>query len=237
MSVKRDDRLLGFIPAKGSSTRFPRKNLAPLQGRPLLWWAINSAQQSGVLDKVAVSSEDEEILQYSTDHGVDFALRRPEALARDPVGIVDVALFALNQLMDQGQHFGVIVILAPTCPLRSATDITECVSLFDSVRPRAVMSVSEFTHTPFATLILDEGGCLVPAFPDYFGRKSQDMPRAFRPNGAVHVLDVARFREMRSYSAPPLVPYIMPRARSIDIDHQSDLDEANSILNQEKQSR
>ena len=94
----------------------------------------------------------------------------------------------------------------------------------------SVMSVSEFSHTPFAALKLDADGMLQPHFPEYFGRKSQDMPRAYRPNGAVHVLDVARFRQTRSYFAPPLVPYVMPAERSVDIDHPADLRLAESLL-------
>lgn len=60
------------------------------------------------------------------------------------------------------------------------------------------------------------------------------MPKAFRPNGAVHVLGVQRFQETKSYLTPPLIPYIMPRERSIDIDDKLDLIEAQLILDANK---
>ena len=85
------------------------------------------------------------------------------------------------------------------------------------------MSVSEFEHTPLAALGPTEDGRLEPYLPQYFGRKSQEMPKAYRPNGAVHVLDVKAFRRARSYVAQPLVGYVMPRERSFDIDTEDDL--------------
>src|SRR3546814_18834836 len=78
-------------------------------------------------------------------------------------------------------------------------------------------------HTPFAALGPTADGRLKLYTPQYFGRKSQEMPKAYRPNGAVHVLDVAAFREAKSDLAQPLVGYVMPRERSFDIDTEDDL--------------
>lgn len=223
-------RVLGFIPAKGGSTRFPRKNIAMFDGRPLLSWAVETARGSGIIDAVAVSSEDQEVLDCAAASGVEHILQRPAHLARDPAGIVDVALHELDVLEQAGERFDTVVILAPCAPLRTAQDVRAAFDIFGRVRPSFVMSVSAFTHTPFAALVTDAEGNLVPAFPDLFGRKSQEMPPAYRPNGAIHILDVARLRKTRSYLAPPRVPYIMPRERSIDIDHPEDLEAARQIL-------
>jgi CMP-N-acetylneuraminic acid synthetase len=227
-------RTLGFIAAKGGSTRFPKKNIALLGGKPLLAWTIESARQSGVIDCIAVSSESAEVLACARSSGADLVLERPAALARDPAGIVDVALHHLEELAGGGRTFDEIAILAPTCPLRSAGDVASAVALFRRVAPSFVMSVSEFTHTPFAALVMQEDGALAPAFPEYFGLKSQEMPKAYRPNGAIHVLGVDRFRTTRSYLSPPLIPYVMPRERSIDIDFPADLLEAELLLSQLK---
>lgn len=224
------ERILGFIPAKGGSTRFPRKNIAILEGRPLLAWAVDAARAAGLVEAVAVSSEDDEVLACAAGLGVEHVLKRPQHLARDPAGIVDVALHELDVLERAGQCFDVIVVLAPCAPLRTAEDIRAAFEVFRRVRPAFVMSVSEFTHTPFAALTLDAEDNLVPAFPAFFGRKSQEVPRAYRPNGAIHVLDVARLRETRDYLTPPRVPYIMPRERSVDIDQPEDLDVARRIV-------
>lgn len=226
----REHGVLGLIPAKGGSTRLARKNVAPLGGRPLIAWAAEAARESGVFDRLVLSSEDEAVIEAGRGIGLDAPFVRPAALARDPAGVVDVALHALDALEAGGERYETLAILLPTCPFRTAADIREAFALFRSRDEKSLMSVSEFDHTPFAALAVGEDAVISPHFPEYFGRKSQEMPRAYRPNGAIHILDVARFREARSYVAPPVLAYVMPRARSVDIDTAEDLLLAEALL-------
>lgn len=222
--------VLGLIPAKGGSTRLRRKNVLALGGRPLLAWAGDAARASGVLDRVVVSTEDEEIAAMARSLGLETPFMRPNHLARDPAGVVDVALHALQTLREQGSEYRTLVIMLPTCPFRSAEDIRAAFALFCEKQARFLMSVSRYEHTPFAAMRLDQEGELHPYFPEYIGRKSQEMPAAYRANGAIHVLDVASFERARSYYAEPLVGYEMPWERSIDIDTEHDLRFAESLL-------
>jgi CMP-N-acetylneuraminic acid synthetase len=221
---------LGLIPAKGASTRFPQKNIARLGGRTLLEWTAAAARESGVVERLVLSSEDDAVIAAARAAGIEVPFRRPAHLARDPAGIVEVALHALDELEAAGARYDTLVILPPTSPLRSAADIRAAHEIFLRHERAFVMSVSEFSHTPFAAMKIAPDGTLQAWFPEYLGRKSQEMPRAYRPNGAVHVLDVARFRQARSYFAQPLVPYVMPPERSIDVDHPADLELAELML-------
>lgn len=122
-----------------------------------------------------------------------------------------------------------MIILLPTSPFRTASDIAEAVALFDTKQAKFLLSVSAFDHTPFAAMKLEDG-VVSPWFPEYFGRKSQEMPSAFRPNGAIHVLDVAAFEAAGSYFGQPLYAYEMPWPRSLDIDTVADLQMAEAVL-------
>jgi N-acylneuraminate cytidylyltransferase len=224
------ERVLGLIPAKGGSQRLAKKNIRELAGRSLLAWTADSLRESAVADRLVVSSEDPEVAQAARDIGLDVPFLRPAELARDPAGVVDVALHALEALEAEGESFTTLVIALPTCPLRQAADIRGAYDLFIQRARPFVMSVSEFEHTPLAALGLADDGRLEPYLPQYFGRKSQEMPAAYRPNGAVHVLDVASFRAVRSYFGDPLVGYVMPRERSFDIDTEEDLRAAELYL-------
>lgn len=219
----RQEKVLGLIPAKGGSTRLAKKNIRSLAGRSLLAWTAEAARASGVIDRLIVSTEDEEVAAAARDLELDVPFLRPLELARDPAGVVQVALHALEMLEAAGQTYDTLVTLLPTCPLRSAEDIRGAYDLFVERQRPFVLSVSEFEHTPFAALGPTEDGRLEPYSPEYFGRKSQEMPKAYRPNGAVHVLDVKAFREAKSDLAQPLVGYVMPRERSFDIDTEDDL--------------
>ena len=221
--ARKHERVLGLIPAKGGSTRLAKKNIRPLAGRSLLAWTADAARASGVIDRLIVSTEDEEVAAAARALGIEVPFLRPLELARDPAGVVHVALHALDTLEAAGERYDTLVTMLPTCPLRSADDIRGAYDLFVARGRPFVLSVSEFEHTPFAALGPTDDGRLEPYMPQYFGRKSQEMPKAYRPNGAVHVLDVGAFRKARTDLAQPLIGYVMPRERSFDIDTEDDL--------------
>ncbi|MCU0842016.1 MAG: acylneuraminate cytidylyltransferase family protein [Thiobacillaceae bacterium] len=230
--MARPGPVLALIPAKGGSTRLRRKNILPLGGRPLIGWAIEAARAAGVADAIVVSTEDAEIAAAARELGAEVPFLRPDHLARDPAGVVDVALHALAALREAGREYATLIILLPTCPFRSAEDVRAALELFRAGDGRFLMSVSAYPHTPFAALELTGEGLLSPYFPEYIGRKSQEMPKAYRANGALHVLDVAAFETARSYYAQPLLGYVMPEARSVDIDTEADLRYAEFLLAQ-----
>ncbi|MEG3637845.1 acylneuraminate cytidylyltransferase family protein [Magnetococcus sp. PR-3] len=223
-------RNLCLIPAKGGSTRLRQKNIRHLGGQPLIQWAYASAQESGVCDRIILSTESEEVARVARGLGLDVPFMRPEHLAKDPAGVVDVALHALDVLAEQGEQYERITLLLPTCPFRTSAHIREAYELFDQRNGQFLMSVSPFSHTPFAAQQVDEAGHLVPVFPEHVGKRSQQMPSAYRPNGAIHVLDVQAFQQARSYYAQPLIPYIMPIEASVDIDDAFDLFMAEQML-------
>jgi CMP-N,N'-diacetyllegionaminic acid synthase len=223
-------KVLGLIPAKGASTRLPRKNIRLLGGRPLIEWTIAAAKKSGVCSRIVVSTEDAEVAKVSRAAGADVPFDRPKNLAVDPAGVVEVALHALDALDAQGERYDVICIMLPTCPFRTAGDLKEAFVQYQARPEPNLMSVSPFDHTPFNAVGIDATGLVFSHFPDRFGRKSQEQPPAFRPNGAIHILDVAWFRKSLSYLERPIISYLMPRERSVDIDSELDLREAECLL-------
>ena len=224
------EEILVLIPAKGGSTRLPRKNILPLGGRPLIAWALESARVAAISERVVVSTDDEEVARIARSYGAEVPFLRPEKLSRDPAGVVDVALHALEWFERDGIGFKTIVILLPTCPFRSSEDIQAALALFKETDARFLMSVSKFDHTPFAAMRMDDTRRLTPFFENYIGRKSEELPVAYRPNGAIHVLDVDAFRRTKSYFSQPLIGYVMPWERSVDIDNVNDLRFAESLL-------
>ena len=183
-----------------------------------------------MIDRLILSTEDREVADIAESFGIEVPFLRPNELASDPAGVSDTALHAIEQLEALGEYYRTLVILLPTCPLRTAEDIRAAYQMFLQKNRPFLMSVSEFSHTPLAALQQSADGTLDPFMPQYFGRKSQEMPPAYRPNGAIHVLDVEAFKRERSYLANPLVGYVMPLERSIDIDTEEDLKAAELRL-------
>ena len=222
--------VLGLIPAKGGSTRLAQKNIRPLGGKPLLAWTAEAAKTCQIFDRLIVSTEDEKVAQVAGSLGLEIPFLRPAHLALDPAGVVDVALHALEELERRGDRYETLIILLPTCPFRNAQDICAAYTEFRDHGASCLMSVAPFSHTPFSALSLNDQKQLKPYFPELLGRKSQEMPGAYRPNGAIHILDVEWFKENKSYFGPPLLGYLMPRGRSVDIDTEDDLRMAEVLL-------
>jgi len=216
-------RVLALIPAKGKSTRLPRKNIINFCGKPLLAWTVQAALDTGLFEDVIVSTEDKEIAEVAKTFGANVPFIRPEKLAVDPAGVEVVALDALERLEVLGKNYDTIVILLPTSPLRVASDIEEAVALFRSKNAVSLMSVSEYDHSPYSAYEDDGRGYLKPIFKEMNRLKSQELPKAYRCNGAIHILNVAFFKQEQSYTCSPLLKYVMPRDRSVDIDSIEDL--------------
>lgn len=221
MSAPRPGRVLGLIPAKAGSVRLPGKNILPLAGRSLLERAIHTTRKSAVCDRICISTENAEVARIARSAGVDLPFMRPDHLARDPAGVVEVALHALDEWESRGESFDTLVIVLPTSPFRHAADISGAMASYLRLGVDFLMSVVREVHSPLSSLVLEEERML-PLHPEWLNRTgaraSGPLPSLVRSNGAVTIVDVARFRQERNYYAYPLGAYEMPVERSLDID-------------------
>src|SRR4051794_40245817 len=107
-----------LIPARGGSKSIPRKNIASVGGKPLIAWTIEAALGSKLLDRVYVSTDDEEIASVSRACGSEVPFMRPAELASDEAGSLGVALHALDWMAAHGGEPDYLLLLQPTSPLR-----------------------------------------------------------------------------------------------------------------------
>jgi pseudaminic acid cytidylyltransferase len=216
------------IPARGGSKRFPRKNLAPLAGKPLLAYAIEAAVGAGVFDRVVVSTEDAEIARVGAAAGAEVLPRAP-VLASDTATGVDVCLSVIDELRRQGGRHEVFACLLPTTPLRTAEDVRRAHDLFVARAADFLMAVTTFAIPPFWALE-EHAGFLRPRWGREFLVKSQELPPVWVDNGAVYLARIAAFEAERTFYGERLVGYRMPRERSVDVDDPVDLRLAEFFL-------
>jgi CMP-N-acetylneuraminic acid synthetase len=210
-------RTLGLVPARGGSTRVPRKNLAVLGGRTLVRRALETALAAGCLDTVALSSDDDEILAEAD--GLDVvALRRPPELSNETSRASDFALHALRELDD----FDALAIVQCTSPFTAPEDVAGAVALLERTGAESVVTVAaaDAAHHPLKLKRLD-GDRLLPYLEDDRLAPSHELERLWVRNGSVYVFrrDVVE----RGLVADDVRGYEMPPERSFDIDTQQDL--------------
>jgi len=224
-------KVLALIPCRGGSKGIPRKNLAPLAGKPLLAWTIEQALAAGCLDRVVVSTEDEEIAVVARQWGAEVPFRRPVELASDEASPVAVALDALDRLAEQEDYRpDWLMLLQVTSPLRSQADIVAVLTLAQENEAEAVVSICPAANHPQWTFKLDPAGRMRPFIEDPRPPRRQELAPAFAPNGAIYLIRKRVLYQERTFLPEGVLAYLMPSQQSLDIDTPFDLHLANLIL-------
>lgn len=224
-----DLSVLALITARGGSKGIPRKNVKPLDGRPMIDYSIQAGLQSKYVDSVVVTTDDEEIASVSRACGASVPFMRPAELASDTSKSVDAVIHARDALQDMGLSYDVLVLLQPTSPLRTAADIDAALELFVEKGRMDLVAVVPVEETPIHMHTMDEDGVLHPIMDVNGTIRRQDMPSFYRVNGAIYINNAAELTLETSFNDNPL-GFVMSREHSIDIDELEDFERAERAL-------
>ena len=137
-------RVLAVVPARGGSKGLARKNLLPVGGVPLVARVAEVVRDCPSIDRIVVSTDDEEIAAVAVQAGLDAPFRRPGPLSGDRIGDVEVLQHALaGTEADDGHRYDVVVMLQPTSPLRTAHQVEAAITLLVDDGLDAVWTVSQ----------------------------------------------------------------------------------------------
>jgi CMP-N-acetylneuraminic acid synthetase len=216
-------RRLALIPARGGSKRLPRKNIADFIGRPMIAWTIAAAKESGLFERVVVSTEDAEIAAISKKYGAETVTRNP-ALATDKARVVDVCIDFLDQDEKAGRVCDVLCCLYATAPLRTAADIRAAAALLQPGQCDFSLCATHYSLPPHQALRLGSGSAVTPMWPELIKKRDEEVGELVVDNGSTYFVSVPAFRKERSFFGPGTRAHIMPRERSHDINEPVDLE-------------
>jgi CMP-N,N'-diacetyllegionaminic acid synthase len=217
-------RVLGIVPARAGSKRLPRKNVRILMGKPLVAHSIEAIRSARRVNRIVVSSDDQEVLEIASGFDPGFPLRRPAELATDTALAIDFVRHALKTLEDAGEGpFDAVVIVQPSSPLTQAGDIDRTIELLESTAADSAVSVMELDHAIHpAKLKRMEGDRLLPYLVDEKGQMAaHQLPRLFVRNCSVYAVRRSTI-ERGEIIGTDSRGYVMPRQRSIDINDELD---------------
>ena len=228
-------KVLAIIPARGGSKGLPGKNIKELCGKPLIGWSIEQAMSCRDIDRIVVSTNDEDIAKVAKKYGAEVPFMRPAELASDTASTIDVIFHAINWLKEHEDYRPeYILLLQPTSPLRSGEDINGAIQMLKDKDVRAVVSVCETDHHPWWSNTLPENGNMKDFIrPDIFNKRRQDLPVFYRLNGAIYLAETDYLHECNGFLGPYTFAYNMQKEHSIDIDSDIDFKLAGLLL-QEK---
>ncbi|MEO5334745.1 MAG: acylneuraminate cytidylyltransferase family protein [Magnetococcus sp. YQC-5] len=220
--------VLAVIPARGGSKGLPRKNIRQMAGKPLLAWTIEAALACPEIDRLILSSDDEEIIAIARQWGCHSPFPRPKNLAQDDTLSIDVALHLLATLPEQYDY---LIWLQPTSPLRTATDISDCLHLCVKHQAMSAVTVTPTDKSPYWMFFVDDCGAMRPILPgDHTQANRQELPVAYGLNGAVYVVKTSWLQQSRRFMDQNTLACVMPPQRSVDIDSERDLFLAEWLL-------
>ncbi len=212
-----------------------RKNLRCIAGKPLIAYVIEKALKSKLLNRVIVSTEDEEIAGVARSYGAEVPFVRPKELALDEVSIIPVVQHAMGHLnKNEGWRADVIASIQPTSPLTGATDIDSAITKLIETGCDSVVSVCKITHGhPYWAMRLD-GDRLTPLNPEgHRYLQKQDLPLFYMINGALYVRkrEVLEKWDGRDFAlGKDIRAIVMNEIKSIDIDTPIDLLIAETVI-------
>ena len=224
--------VLGVIPARGGSKGIPNKNIAPLGGEPLIAHTIIAAQGSRGLSDVILSTDSKIISECAARYGLNTPSLRPAVLATDTAKNIDAVIYEVKKYeLQNDKKVDVIVLLQPTAPLRTSSDIDRALDLFFETGTSSLISVYEANFVHPNIMYFKQKGKLKPVC----GEGSQIIRRqefqsVFVRNGALYIVSREQLIKRMSFVGKSPTPYIMPREKSINIDEPYDLEIAEWMM-------
>lgn len=227
----RGKKVLAVIPARGGSKGVPRKNIKPLGSKPLVAWTIDEAKKSAYIDRLIVSTDDEEIAEVAMKYGCEVPYMRPAELAQDDTSGLAPVLHALKMI----SGYDYVVLLQPTSPLRTVGDIDGSIEKCIDLVANACVTVTLSDKPPYWMYQFHAEDRLKPVIElNQQIIRRQDAPDVYVLNGAVYVAQIDWFLQQQTFLSEETIGYVMPKNRSHDIDTHLDFLLVEEVLKQEK---
>ena len=215
---------VALIPARSGSKRVPGKNVRPLLGHPLLAYSIAAARESGVIDRIVVSTDDEATAETAVAYGADVPGLRPHVASEDSADDYAWVSHALEQWVAPHPHQA-LVILRPTSPLRSGDSIARALNLLaestwaDSVR--AMKPVSEHPGKMWRVASSGEATTYLPQGGAYNG-PTQALEKLWVQASSLEIVWRASVEKHRSIAGERVLGFELPGEESRDINTEWD---------------
>lgn len=232
--------IVAIIPARGGSKGIKRKNLVTINNKPLIAYSIEQALASKSVNRVVVSTDDEEIKRVALAYKAEAPFLRPKELAEDHVLDLPVFVHALKFFEEkEGYRPEIVVHLRPTAPYRKSEWIDQAITLLlEHPEADSVRSVSAPKQHPYRIFRIDDKGYLIPVMknehPTPYLLRRQDLPDMYYYNCVIDVTRPKTIFSGNSMTGNNMLPYIMNQEDVLDIDSLNDLEFAKFMMGSKK---
>lgn len=220
------------ICARGGSKGIPGKNIKPLHGKPLIAYTIDVARALTDDEHICVSTDDDNIIETAQKMGLNIPFKRPPELATDEIGTYPVLLHAVNFYEQLGRNYDRLILLQPTSPFRTASQVKEALQLYNK-KIDMVVSVKEASTNPYYNGFEEnENGFLELSKKTLNYVRRQDAPQVWEYNGAIYIININSLKKNPLNKFTKIVKYEMDPISSVDLDTPLDWKFAEFLMNE-----
>ena len=213
---------LAVIPARGGSKGLPGKNIKPLLGQPLIAWSIESGLKSTYIDKVIVSTDDQEIADISKRYGANVPFIRPSKLASDISKTFDVLKHAIEY--HKQESFDYIVLLEPTSPLRESKDIDLSIKSLINSNADSIVGVGKTEDQNPAFLVNMDNDGFISGYENKLMtvKRRQDISNVYFFEGSIYISKISSLLENKTFYHKKTIGYQFPKYKTLEVDDMDD---------------
>ncbi len=217
-----EKKTLAVITARGGSKRIPRKNIKEFCGKPIIYYSIEAALESGIFSEVMVSTEDEEIARIARQAGANVPFMRSEETSGDFATTAQVLMEVLAEYEKRGQEFDSFACLYPTAPFITPQKLRDGMNLLQTKNASMIMPVIPFSFPPRRANVLSEEGQLIYKWEKYRNSRSQDLETMYHDCGQFYFYKTAEFVRVNGEITKGIYPLVLSELEVQDIDNEVD---------------
>jgi len=213
---------VAVIPARGGSKRIPRKNIKNFCGKPIIAYSIEAALQTGLFERVIVSTDDEEIAAVARDFGAKTPFLRPKEIADDYTGTNAVVKHAIQWFEKNVSKVEYACCIYATAPFIQVDYLKKAYQSLSHSNKLFAFSVTSFAFPIQRSIRICNDGGAEAMFPDAVSQRSQDLEEAYHDAGQFYWGRAQAFLNDQAIFENHSLPIILPRHLVQDIDTPED---------------
>lgn len=213
---------VAIIPARGGSKRIPRKNIKEFAGIPIIVHSIKAAHDSGLFDRIIVTTDDEEIADVSRSYGAEIPFIRPKELSDDHTPTIPVIAHAIQTLQANGDVITHVCCIYATAPFVRSQDIQQAYNALITHDKQYAFPVTTFPFPIQRGVKRDYDGNIEMFYPEHFATRSQDLEEAYHDVGQFYWGTTNAWLEGKAIFSDAATTIVLPRHLVQDIDTPED---------------
>jgi len=227
--------VIAFVPARSGSERVPQKNVRPLAGHPLLAYAIATAEQAGVFDRVVCSTDSEEIAEIARGYGAEVPFLRPAEYATSTSPDIEWLAYTLGELPE---HYDMFALIRATNPFRGPDAVRrgleQLLATPEADSLRAVELVKQ--HPGKMWVLADDGRTMQPLLDQselevaWHAGQYQALPHVYVQNSALEIAWCRVVTETRTREGRVLAPFFTEEYEGFNVDDEDDWQRAERLV-------